>query len=88
MTSFTDRAKSILASAEVLDSYIASIGRSPASFDVDSLHDLPEEIESVRNSLIDEAQTIKRLALGSSGIHREILFAVGSKVLFNSRSLI
>ncbi|KAF4629861.1 hypothetical protein G7Y89_g8280 [Cudoniella acicularis] len=55
-------------------------GRSTTSFDVDTMHDLPPEIEETRNSLIDSAQTVKWLALGPKGIYWEILFAFSDEI--------
>lgn len=78
MPSFTDLAKKLLADAEILDKYLVSEGRPTASFDEDCMEDLPPAVEEIRKSIIDGAQTTKRLALGSRGIYGEILFAASS----------
>ena len=62
--------------APQLDAYIASSGLPTASFDTDSLINLPAHLESTRAALIDVAQDIKRLTLGPRGILAEILFGV------------
>lgn len=86
MSSFTEIAKEILANASSLDDYIAKSAhngvngsnRPPVSVETDVFADLPKEYEMKRKSLIDSAQLIKRLALGSTGQLLESLFTVSS----------
>lgn len=78
MGTFSDLAARLTTLAPQLDAYIASTGQPPASFDTESLADLPAHLESTRSALVDAAQDIKRLALGPRGTLAEILFGVVS----------
>ena len=78
MGTFSDLAARLTALAPQLDAHIASTGLPPASFDTDSLADLPAHLESTRSALVDAAQDIKRLAQGPRGTLAEILFGVAS----------
>ncbi|KAL9092895.1 MAG: hypothetical protein Q9165_004313 [Trypethelium subeluteriae] len=75
MPLFTDLVKQMLGPAEALDLYLLSADLPPTSFENDTLLDLPSELEQARDSLVDVAQTTKRLAQGSRGTLREILLA-------------
>ncbi|KAI9755733.1 MAG: hypothetical protein M4579_004163 [Chaenotheca gracillima] len=73
MSSLTEIAEAILANAKSLDQYTSSQGLPSPSFDCDTLGILPEEVEAKRKALIDDTQTLKRLALGPTGLYHEIL---------------
>ena len=76
MSSLTELAEKILASAKALDNYAACRGLPPTHFVYNTLTDLPTDVERQRNSLIDASQDIKRLALGPVGMLLETLFTV------------
>jgi hypothetical protein len=61
---FTDRARAILARAELLDAYLANNGLSSPSFDEDTLDALPSQVQDLRWSLANDANDIKKLARG------------------------
>ena len=77
MSSFTQLAEKILANAKRLDSFISSNNLPPASFDQDSFSTLPPDLQDIRSTVIDSAQTIRKLALGPTGLATEILHSVG-----------
>ncbi len=78
MPSLTSIAEDILANAKRLDAHLSYKSVAPTSFDHDSLVDLPHDMESVRNALIDSTHTLKQLAQGPVGRTVETLFTVGS----------
>ncbi|KAF4635107.1 hypothetical protein G7Y89_g2997 [Cudoniella acicularis] len=77
MPTLTELAENALANAKILDAYVASKGLPPASFENDSLNEaqLPSHLEVARNSLADQCQIIKRLALGPVETMIEILYS-------------
>ena len=78
MPSLTEIAEGILADAKRLDAYISSKRSPSSSFDRDSLHDLPGDLEKCRDALVDSSQTLKQLALGPVGWCMEVLFSVSA----------
>lgn len=76
MVSFTSLAEEILVSARRLDEHLASKDIPPASFDQDTLVDLPHDVGAARDHLINTTQTLKRLAQGAGGRAMEIAFSV------------
>ncbi|KAL9600846.1 MAG: hypothetical protein Q9219_002888 [cf. Caloplaca sp. 3 TL-2023] len=74
MVSFTSLAEDILASAKRLDEHLASNGLPSTSFDKDTLVNLPDDLEAVRNSIIDNSNTMKLLAQGPVAVPMEISF--------------
>ena len=63
-------AEELLAQARSLDSYNESCGLPPVSFDHESFVDLPNDLETCRQAVINISQDIKRLAQGP----RDLLF--------------
>lgn len=76
MSSLTQLAEEILANAKRLDSYTSSNNLPPASFDHDSFSDLPPDLQGIRSTVIDSAQTVRKLVLGPTGLATEILHSV------------
>ncbi|KAL8838358.1 MAG: hypothetical protein Q9170_002165 [Blastenia crenularia] len=85
MVPLTSLAEDILASAKQLDKHLASKGLPSSSFDNDTLVDLPEDVEEVRNSLIDTTNTLKQLAQGHVAVPMEIGF--GSTGILSLRAI-
>ena len=88
MVSFTSLAEEILASAKQLDEHLASKGIDGSSFDNDTLIDLPDDIEDIRNGLIDDTQTLKQLAQGHVAAPMEMVLGVSRQLLQNYTSSI
>ena len=83
--SLTQLAEEILANAKLLDSYTASNNLPPASFDQDSFATLPPDLQGIRGTVIDSAQTIRKLAMGPTLLATEILHNVSrNHVVFHS----
>ena len=76
MPSLTALAEEVLANTKRLDAYLESKGLPYTDFQEDTLSNLPLDLETTRNALVDSAQTLKRLALGPGGVYTEILFSV------------
>lgn len=76
MASLTALAEEALQQAKVLDAYVLEQGRTPVSFDEDSLTALPPELAEARERLVNSSQALKGLALGSVGILTEIMWSV------------
>lgn len=76
MGSFTSLAEEILVSARRLDEHLASNNLPSASFDQDTLVDLPNDVEAARDNLVNTTQTLKQLAQGGVGRAMEIAFSV------------
>lgn len=76
MASLTALAEEALKQAKLLDAYAAAQGRPLASFDVDTLKNLPPDLVESREALVNFTQTLKRLALGPVGVLTEIMWAV------------
>ncbi|KAI4277153.1 MAG: hypothetical protein L6R38_005497 [Xanthoria sp. 2 TBL-2021] len=75
MGSFTSLAEEILVSARRLDEHLASNNLPSASFDQDTLVDLPNDVEAARDNLVNTTQTLKQLAQGGVGRAMEIAFS-------------
>jgi len=80
MPSLTEIAEGILADAKRIDAYTASKGLPDASFEKDTLSELPTDLEDCRKSLVDSAHELKQLAQGPVGILLELLFTVSSPI--------
>ena len=76
MSSLTQLAEEILANAKLLDSYTSSNNLPPASFNHDSFANLPPELQGIRSTVIDSAQTIRQLVMGPTVLASEILHSV------------
>ena len=76
MGPLTSLAEEILENAKRLDQHLSSSHLEPASFDNDSLVELPPELEATRKTLIDATQTLKQLSQGPVGTSMEIIFNV------------
>ena len=76
MSSLTQIAEEILANVKILDSYISSNNLPPASFNQDSFENLPPDLQGMRSTVINAAQTIRKLVLGPTGLASEILHSV------------
>lgn len=79
--SLTKLAEEILANAKLLDSYTSSNNLPPASFNHDSFENLPPDLQGIRSTVIDSAQTIRKLVLGPTGTATEILHSVSKSRL-------
>ena len=79
MHSLTSLAEEILSNAKQLDEHLASQKRSSPSFDHDTLIDLPPQLESARDALIDSTHMLKQLTQGPVRATVDILFNVGSR---------
>ncbi|KAL8772303.1 MAG: hypothetical protein Q9209_002515 [Squamulea sp. 1 TL-2023] len=75
MVSFTSLAEEILISARRLDEHLASNDLPSPTFDLDTLVDLPDDVEAARDNLINTTQTLKQLAQGGVGRTMEIAFS-------------
>ena len=78
MPSFTSLAEEILLHAKALDEHISTRGIRFPSFDHDILTDLPPELASTRNALLDSTHEMKQLAQGPIGTTCDVLFNVRS----------
>lgn len=76
MSSLTEIAEIILASAKLLDAHTTSQNLPPTSFDNDTLSNLPIELEAARKSITDATQTLKHLAMGPASHVFEISLGV------------
>ncbi|KAK6956708.1 hypothetical protein Daesc_001987 [Daldinia eschscholtzii] len=72
--SFTELALEILQLASELDSKLARQNRKQTTFEFDTLQDLPTDINATRKEFINKTHAAKQLALGASGILRELVF--------------
>lgn len=79
MPSLTEIAESILADAKRLDAYLSSEGLPSASFEQDTLNDLPSDLAKCRDALLDSTHALKQLTLGPVGVCMEVLFSVSAK---------
>ncbi|MCJ1473386.1 hypothetical protein MMC13_002037 [Lambiella insularis] len=75
MSSLTEIAEEILAHAKRLDEYTSAKNLPSASFEHNSLGDLPIELEATRKALVDSTQTLKSLALGPVGTNIDIAYS-------------
>lgn len=80
MPTFTSMAEKLLIQAKQLDKQLSRCGCHQTSFDNDTMEILSPEAELIRNSLVDSAQDIKRLAQGTRGAYAEILFTVSNSI--------
>ncbi|CAJ2500440.1 Uu.00g032930.m01.CDS01 [Anthostomella pinea] len=71
---FTTLPREILRLASNLDSQIASHGRGATTSDIDTLEELPADVNATRDEFIDKTQTAKRLAQGARGALWELGF--------------
>lgn len=78
MPSLTKIAEGILADAKRIDAYTASKGLPDASFETETLIDLPDDLEDCRKSLVNSTQELKQLAQGPVGLLLELLFTVSN----------
>jgi hypothetical protein len=76
MASLTKIAQGVLADAKRLDEYTTSKGLGYATFEDDSLSNLPDDLEDCRKSLVNSTQKLKQLAHGPVGLLLETLFFV------------
>lgn len=76
MPSLTSLAEEILANAKRLDEHLASQKQPSPSFDHEALINLPTQLESARNALIDSTHTLKQLAQGPVLATVDIMFNV------------
>lgn len=75
----TSLAEEILINAKRLDEHLAAQKQPPPSFDHDAWIDLPSQLESDRDALIDSTHTLKQLAQGPVRATTDILMSVGSR---------
>lgn len=85
MTSLTEFASKVLASAITLDAYSASQGQPSTSFDSHTLENLPPHVESARRSLVNACQSLKQLGNGPIGQIYDICFNVSEPPLIGTR---
>ena len=83
MPSLTSIAEQLLAQAKQIDSYLESKKLSSPSFDIDSLKDLPAELQDVRNSLASGSNDLRDLARGPVGSTMDIAFSVCGHLAIN-----
>ena len=76
MPSLVKIAEEILANAKLIDAYTCSKGLPFTSFEVDTLGNLPQEVEKARDAIVNSTQDLKRLALRPKNTLVEILFGV------------
>lgn len=69
-------AKSIVEHAKILDEYNITHEVPPASFNHETFTDLPIDVEKARNTIVDLAQDLKRLAQGPRDLLMESLNTV------------
>ena len=71
-------AEQILAQAKQLDAFISVKGLEMPSLDQDSLSTvhLPEELQSVRSAMINNASDFRKIAMGSVANGSELAFGV------------
>lgn len=79
MGPLTSLAEEILENAKRLDQYLSSYNLEPASFNNNSLGDLPFELEASKKALINSTQTLKQLSQGPVGTLMEIMVNVRSQ---------
>ena len=79
MPSLTSLAEEILINAKRLDEHLAAQGRPSPSFDHDTLINLPPELESARDALIDSTHVLKQLSQGPVRTTIDIMFNVSSR---------
>jgi len=79
MPSLTSLAEDILANAKRLDTHLASQNQSSPSFDHDAFVDLPPQLESARDALVDSTHTLKQLSQGPVRATIDIIFSVRSR---------
>ncbi|KAL8783231.1 MAG: hypothetical protein Q9213_004795 [Squamulea squamosa] len=77
MPTFTSMVEGLMTQAKQLDAFIDTNGLESPSFDQDYLATtkLPEELQSVRNTLINGANDLKKLAMGPVMHGFEVYFA-------------
>ena len=80
MPSLTSLAEEILINAKRLDEHLAAQKQPSPSFDHDAWINLPPQLHSARESLIDSTHTLKQLAQGPVSATTDILMSVGSRV--------
>jgi hypothetical protein len=76
MPSLTEIAENILKRAKLLDTHLAETGLPSPHFFYDTLTHLPDHLQEERNALVNEAQDLKRLAMGPVAMMLETLFTV------------
>lgn len=76
MPSLTSLAEEILTNAKKLDEHLTSQNQPSPSFDHDVLINLPPQLESARDALIDSTHTLKQLTQGPVRATIEIIFNV------------
>jgi len=76
MPSLTQIAEEILANAKRLDAYTSSKALPSTSFELDTLGDLPPDVEKARHVPINSTQDLNRLALRPMNTLIEIMFGV------------
>ena len=79
MPSLTSLAEEILINAKRLDEHLAAQRQPSPSFDHDAWIDLPPQLESARDALIDSTHTLKQLAQGPVRATTDIFMSVGSR---------
>ena len=73
--SLVDLATDLLTAAKALESHLQTKGLPSPTFDNGLLSSLPPEVEARRATLVNSADTIKRLALGPAGSTVEMLLS-------------
>ena len=79
MPSLTSLAEDILINAKRLDEHLATQQQPSPSFDHDAWINLPPQLESARDALIESTHTLKQLTQGPVRATTNILFSVGPR---------
>ena len=79
MPSLTSLAEEILINAKRLDEHLAAQKQPSPSFDHDAWIDLPPQLESARDALIDSTHTLKQLTQGPVRATTDIIMSVSSR---------
>ncbi|KAL6716690.1 hypothetical protein ACLMJK_006258 [Lecanora helva] len=80
MALLTSLAEEILIQARKLDNYLSSQGRQCASFDHDSLSQLPPELKEAQEAVVNLAHTVKKLALRPESLLEEIMWSCADQI--------
>ena len=76
MGSLTRLAYQNLASAKLLDDYLASKDLPAQSFDHDSLLDLPSDMVEIKDNLVNSAHTLSQMVQGATWMTSRIMINV------------